>query len=36
MSMDKYGSNVTEKAIIFGGLQWRSTVWEEEISIADQ
>lgn len=36
MSMDKYGSNVTEKAVIFGGTDWRSRVWADEISIAEQ
>ena len=36
MSMDKYGSNVTEKAVIFGGTDWRSRVWTDEISIAEQ
>lgn len=36
MSMDKYGSNVTEKAVIFGGTDWRTKVWDDEISIAEQ
>ncbi|CAK75330.1 unnamed protein product (macronuclear) [Paramecium tetraurelia] len=29
MSMDKYGSNVAEKAIVYGGSQWRTRLWEE-------
>ena len=29
MSMDKYGSNVAEKAIVYGGSLWRTKLWEE-------
>ncbi|CAD8081060.1 unnamed protein product [Paramecium sonneborni] len=35
MSMDKYGSNVAEKAIIYAGPQWRLKLWEEEVSISE-
>ncbi|KAM3128996.1 hypothetical protein pb186bvf_018913 [Paramecium bursaria] len=35
MSMDKYGSNVAEKCIIYGGPQWRKRLWEEEVSISE-
>ena len=36
MSMDKYGSNVAEKAIIYAGPQWRLKLWEEEVSISER
>lgn len=35
MSMDKYGSNVAEKCIIYGGPVWRKRLWEEEVSISE-
>ncbi|CAD8185117.1 unnamed protein product [Paramecium pentaurelia] len=35
MSLDKYGSNVAEKAIIYAGPQWRLKLWEEEVSISE-
>ncbi|CAD8173190.1 unnamed protein product [Paramecium octaurelia] len=35
MSMDKYGSNVAEKAIIYAGPQWRLKLWEDEVSISE-
>ena len=36
MSMDKYGSNVAEKAIIYAGPLWRLKLWEEEVSISER
>jgi pumilio RNA-binding family len=36
MSMDKYGSNVAEKAIIYAGPSWRKRLWEEEVSISER
>ena len=36
MSMDKYGSNVAEKAIVYAGPQWRIRLWEEEIAKSDR
>ncbi|CAD8117907.1 unnamed protein product [Paramecium sonneborni] len=35
MSLDKYGSNVAEKAIVYAGSQWRQKLWEEEVSISE-
>ncbi|CAD8194246.1 unnamed protein product [Paramecium pentaurelia] len=35
MSMDKYGSNVADKAIVHGGNQWRLKLWEEEVSVSE-
>ncbi|CAD8200207.1 unnamed protein product [Paramecium octaurelia] len=35
MSMDKYGSNVAEKAIVYAGQQWRQKLWEEEVSVSE-
>ncbi|CAD8139474.1 unnamed protein product [Paramecium octaurelia] len=34
MSMDKYGSNVAEKVIVYGGSQWRTRLWEQ-VSISE-
>ena len=36
MSMDKYGSNVAEKAITCAGSTWRTKLWEEEVSISEK
>ncbi|CAD8089263.1 unnamed protein product [Paramecium sonneborni] len=36
MSMDKYGSNVAEKAIIHSGPQWRQKLWEEEVAVSEE
>lgn len=36
MSMDKYGSNVAEKAIVYSGTSWRQRLWEEEVSISER
>ncbi|CAD8148796.1 unnamed protein product [Paramecium octaurelia] len=36
MSMDKYGSNVAEKAIIYSGPQWRQKLWEEEVAVSEE
>ncbi|CAK59869.1 unnamed protein product (macronuclear) [Paramecium tetraurelia] len=35
MSLDKYGSNVAEKAIVYAGTQWRQKLWEEEVSVSE-
>ncbi|CAD8206840.1 unnamed protein product [Paramecium pentaurelia] len=35
MSLDKYGSNVAEKAIVYAGPQWRQRLWEEEVSVSE-
>lgn len=35
MSMDKYGSNVAEKAIVYAGHSWREKLWEEEVSVSE-
>lgn len=35
MSMDKYGSNVAEKALVYAGPQWRVRLWEEEVGISE-
>ncbi|CAD8151653.1 unnamed protein product [Paramecium octaurelia] len=35
MALDKYGSNVAEKTIIYAGPQWRLKLWEEEVSISE-
>ncbi|CAD8155043.1 unnamed protein product [Paramecium pentaurelia] len=36
MSVDKYGSNVAEKAIIYSGPKWRQKLWEEEVSVSEE
>ncbi|CAD8113837.1 unnamed protein product [Paramecium sonneborni] len=35
MSLDKYGSNVAEKAIVYAYPQWRQKLWEEEVSVSE-
>jgi pumilio RNA-binding family len=36
MAMDKYGSNIAEKSIVYGTNEFRYRIWTDKISITER